>query len=108
MQKKYNALQKTSLETMVKAYLETGQVETGTATKNVKSLISREFSNFAELLAEIKPAILDEFFTSKYPQHPRFLQAISRDNIKGEFSSALKDIIAKGDQLELFSNTNRS
>lgn len=105
MQKKYNALQKTSLETMVKAYLETGQVETGTATKNVKSLISREFSNFAELLAEIKPAILDEFFTSKYPQHPRFLQAISRDNIRGEFSSALKDIIAKGDQLELFSNT---
>ena len=105
MQKKYDALQKEFIASMVQAYLETGQVETGTETKNVKSLISREFSNFAELLAEIKPAILDEFFTSKYPEHPRFKQAISQDNIKGEFSSALKDMIAKGDFLELYSNT---
>ena len=105
MQKKYRNLRKDFIATMVKAYLETGQVETGTATISIKSIISREFSNFAELFSQIKPALLDEYFTAKYPQHPRFLQTISRDNIKGEFSSALKDLISKGGQLELFTNT---
>ena len=105
MQKKHHILRRKFIEIMVKAYLETGQVETGTETKSIKSLISREFANFDELFSEIKPTILDEYFTSKYPQHPRFVQAISRDNIKGEFSSALKELIFKDRQLEFFSSS---
>lgn len=105
MQKKYHTLRRNFIEIMVKAYLERGLVETGTETKSIKSLISREFANFDELFSEIKPALLDEYFTSRYPQHPRFVQAISRDNIKGELSSALKDLISKEGHLELFSST---
>ncbi len=98
MQKKYVEIKKAFKEKLVKAYLEEGQVETEKGTSSVKSLISREFHNFDELLSEIKPVLLEDYFAQKYPKHPRFSQAITRDNIKGEFSSALQELFNKGSQ----------
>ena len=33
------------------------------------------------------------YFTTTYPKHPKFSQTISRDNILGEFSKAMKDLM---------------
>ena len=79
-------------------------METGTETK-VSELDQPRVYNFDELFSEIKPAILDEYFTSSYPQHPRFVQAISRDNIK-ESSQRLERFNFKDRQLELFPVAN--
>ncbi|MEW6622397.1 MAG: DUF6079 family protein [Bacillota bacterium] len=104
MQKKLVALKKNFTEKLIKAYLDTGKADFANNNKSIRSLISREFTNFDELFSEIKPALLDEYFTSRYPEHPKFAQAISRDNIAGEFSSALKELVNKGSSQELFSN----
>lgn len=104
MQGKYINLKKDFTERFIKTYLEEGQVETDSGTKSVKSLISREFNNFDELFSEIKPVLLEDYFANKYPKHPRFSQTITRDNIQGEFSNALKDLLNKGSQQSLFSS----
>lgn len=102
MEKKRVTLSKDFIAAMVSSYLNTGIIEIGTEKKNVSSLISREFRNFAELFAEIKPVLLQPYFEDIYKKHPRFPQRISRDNIEGEFSGAIKDIITRGVQSSLF------
>ena len=104
MEKKYIELKRAFIELMVKAYLETGKVDNGSQPKTVKALISREFSNFDELFAEVKPSLFEDFFTRRYPKHPRFTQQITRDNIKGELSAALRETIGKNGVQALFAN----
>lgn len=93
IQKKYVGLKKQFSEMFVQSFLETGTINKGTERKGIKLFISREFANFDELFAEIKPELFDEYFSATYPKHPKFSQTISRDNIHGEFSKAMKDLI---------------
>ena len=103
MESRYIKLRSRFVELMVKAYLETGQVHTDRGMRSVKSLISREFTNFDELFSEIKP-LLEELFNKRYPQHPRFTQQITRNNIKGEFNAALREVLQKNGVQALFAN----
>jgi len=105
MEKKYITLKRNFTEKLVQAYLEKGHIDTGVGKKSLKSLISREFTNFDELFSEIKPALLDEYFVSEYPDHPKFTREITRDNIQGEFSNALKELLTKNVTQPLFSSS---
>ena len=102
MEKKSVQIRKEFMAALVSSYLETGIIEIGKEKKSIKSLISREFRNFDELFSEMKPTLLQPYFETRYPKHPRFSQIISRDNIEGEFSSALKDIINRSGIQSLF------
>lgn len=102
MENRYAKLRPRFIEKMIGAYLETGLVRTDTMKRSVKSLISREFGNFDELFSEIKPRLLEELFNKRYPQHPRFTQQITRDNIEGEFNAALREILQKNGVQTLF------
>jgi len=104
MENRYAKLRPRFVEKMIKAYLETGLVRTDLMKKSVKSLISREFSNFDELFSEIKPRLLEEIFEKRYPQHPCFTRQITRDNIVGEFNAALREILQKNGVQALFAN----
>jgi energy-coupling factor transporter ATP-binding protein EcfA2 len=95
IQKKYEQLKKDFTKEFIASYLLNGTVELGTSKKNISSLISREFSNFDELFTEIKPELFDDYFNKEYPKHPKFSQAITGDNIIGEFSNALKNLISQ-------------
>ncbi|HPZ43579.1 MAG TPA: DUF6079 family protein [Bacillota bacterium] len=103
MEKKYVNFKKQFVAMFVAAWLETGQVSTGKSKKAIKTLIAREFTNFDELFDEIKPDLFEEYFNKKYPEHPKFTQLITRDNIKGEFGAAIKDIIGKSSVQSLYS-----
>ncbi|EKD55683.1 MAG: hypothetical protein ACD_59C00075G0004, partial [uncultured bacterium] len=105
IEKKYVNIKKEFIELIMKSYLETGSVEFDGKKKSVKQLISREFKNFDELFSEIKPQALADYFNKAYPSHPKFNCTITRDNISGEFSSALKLIFAKETTGALFSNS---
>lgn len=106
IQKKYVQLKKDFTKDFVASYLSNGIVEIGNSKKNITSLISREFSNFDELFTEIKPELFDDYFNEEYPKHPKFSQAITGDNIIGEFSSALNNLISQsGSQTTLFGNS---
>ncbi|MFC1930694.1 DUF6079 family protein [Chloroflexota bacterium] len=107
MEKKYVTLKRSFTDMFVKSYLDTGQIDTGTEKKSIKSLISREFSNFDELFSEIKPALLDYYFNKRYPKHPKFAQAITSDNIHGEFSSAIKEVVIKTGTQSMFSTARQ-
>lgn len=104
MESRYIKLRSRFVELMVKAYLETGMVHTDLMKRSVKSLITREFANFDELFSEIKPLLLEDIFNKRYPQHPRFIQQITRDNIGGEFNAALREILQKNGVQGLFAN----
>ncbi len=95
IQKKYVGLKRQFTEMFVQSYLDYGTINKGLEKKSIKLMISREFSNFDELFADIKPDLFDDYFTTTYPKHPKFSQTISRDNILGEFSKALKDLITR-------------
>jgi len=103
IQKKYVQLKKDFTKEFVASYLLNGTVEIGTNKKNISSVISREFSNFDELFTEIKPELFDDYFNGQYKKHPKFSQAITNDNIKGEFSGALNNLISQ--QTTLFGNS---
>jgi len=106
IQKKYASLKKEFTKLLTVAYLENGTVEIGDAKKSIKSLISREFNNFDELFSEIKPDLLDTYFNEKYWKHPKFSNSITKDNIKGEFSTAVKNLVSQnGAQTTLFSGS---
>lgn len=105
MEKKYTTLKNEFIKMFVRAWLETGRVDTGKAPKGIKALIAREFSNFDELFTEIKPQLFEDYFSQKYPKHPRFTQRITRDNIRGEFGAAIKELLGKGNVQSVFSST---
>lgn len=106
IQKKYVQLKKEFTKEFVASYIAHGAVEIGTIKKSISSQISREFSNFDEMFTEIKPELFDGYFTETYPNHPKFSQAITRDNITGEFSSAMNNLITQsGPQTTLFGNS---
>lgn len=106
IQKKYVQLKKEFTKEFVASYIAHGAVEIGTIKKSIASQISREFSNFDEMFTEIKPELFDGYFTDEYPRHPKFSQAITRDNIIGEFSSAVNNLISQsGSQTTLFGNS---
>jgi hypothetical protein len=103
IEQKYTDIRKSFIGDFLKCYLESGYVEIGSEKKSIKQIISREFQNFDELFSQIKP-LLTDYFKQKYPRHPVFTHDIARDNIRGEFSGALKDLISRGSTLTLFSN----
>lgn len=106
IQNKHTARKKEVTRLLVETYLQKGIVEVGDTKKNVGSLIAREFKNFDELLSEIKPELFDPYFNEKYPKHPKFANSITRDNIKGEFSTAIKNLTSQnGTQTTLFSGS---
>ena len=105
MEKKQAILRKEFTAAFVESYLETGIIEIGNEKKTIKSLISKEFKNFDELFSEIKPTLLQPYFEATYPKHPRFTQLISRDNIEGEFSGAIKDLINRNSVQSLFGSS---
>ncbi len=106
IQKKYVQLKKDFTKEFVASYLSNGIVEIGTTKKSISSLISREFSNFDEMFSEFKPDLFDGYFNNEYKKHPKFSQAITRENITGEFSSALNNLISQsGSQTTLFGNS---
>jgi ABC-type cobalamin/Fe3+-siderophores transport system ATPase subunit len=106
IQKKYVQLKKDFTREFVASYLLNGTVEIDTDKKSITSLISREFSNFDEMFTDIKPELFDSYFTKGYPKHPKFSQAITKDNIIGEFSTAINNLIShSGTQITLFGNT---
>lgn len=102
MEKRMVQLRKEFIVAMINCYLETGNIEIGKEKKSIKSFISKEFRNFDELFSELKPALLQTYFEATYSKHPRFSQIISRDNIEGEFSSAVKDIVNRNGVQSLF------
>ena len=104
MKGKYETLQRDFVPLLVQAYLNGGFVQRGPEKKSIKNLISREFRNFAELFEAIKPDLFDAVFTELYPEHPKFNQNITRDNSKGEFGNAVKEILTKGAAQSLFTN----
>jgi len=55
------------------------------------------------MFSEIKPEPFDNYFNNEYKKHPKFSQAITRENITGEFSSALNNLISS--QTTLFGNS---
>lgn len=106
IQKYQVKLRRQFTEMMVSDYLKFGTIDVGSGKKKITSLISREFSNFEELFSEIKPDLFDDYFDKKYPNHPRFGQQITRDNIKGEFSRIFTNLATRsGTQTALISNT---
>lgn len=105
MESRYAKLRTRFVELMVKAYLETGMVKINSAKRSVKSLITREFANFDEFFSEIKPLLLEDLFDKRYPQHPRFTQQITRDNIRGELNAALREVLQKNGVQAFFTNT---
>lgn len=105
MEKRYQTMKKPVIEKLVAAWLASGSVDVGKGPKTIKSIISREFQNFAELLSEIKPLLLEDFFDGRFPKHPKFAQFISRDNIAGEFSAAVKELIVRGGAQTLFAGS---
>ena len=52
---------------------------------------------------EIKPLLLEDYFDSAIPSIP-VSQQITRDNIKGEFNAALREILQKNGAQDLFAN----
>jgi KaiC/GvpD/RAD55 family RecA-like ATPase len=106
IQKKYASLKKEFTRLLATVYLENGNVEIGDTKKSIKSLVAREFSNFDELFSEIKPEMFDSYFNDNYRKHPKFSNSITRDNIKGEFSTAVKNLVSQnGAQTTLFSGS---
>ncbi|CFX06363.1 AAA+ ATPase domain [Syntrophomonas zehnderi OL-4] len=102
MEKRLVGIRKEFIAALVSSYLESGMIEIGKEKKSIKSLISREFRNFDELFSELKPTLLQPYFEATYPKHPRFPQLISRDNIEGEFSGAIRDLINRNGVQSLF------
>lgn len=104
MEKKYITFKRSFTEMIVKSYLNAGHIEHGSGKKSIKSLITKEFANFDELFSEIKPALFEDYFSKKYPKHPKFAQTITSENISGEFSSAIKEVINKSGTQSMFSS----
>ncbi|HHY32854.1 MAG TPA: hypothetical protein GX515_07525 [Firmicutes bacterium] len=105
MEKKYATLKKGFVEMFVRAWLETGRVDIGKNQKGIKALIAKEFSNFDELFTEVKPQFFEDYFSRKYPKHPKFGQRITRENIAGEFGAAIKELLSRGNVQSIFSGT---
>ena len=70
----------------------------------IKSQLTKEFSNFAEIMEEFKASVFDKCFNEDYPQHPNYPITISSRNIVDSFTRVAQDVV-RGDFTSLSPNT---
>lgn len=70
----------------------------------VKSYLTKEFHNFAEIMEEFKASVFDRCFTEDYNLHPIYPIIISSKNISDSFTRVAQELI-RGDFNSLSPNT---
>jgi len=72
--------------------------------QTIKSHLTKEFNNFAEIMEVFKASVFDNCFNDDYPQHPNYPISISSRNIVDSFTRVAQDL-TRGDFTSLSPNT---
>lgn len=73
--------------------------------ENLKNYITRSHESVPEILDDLKTSMLDEYFTKKYPLHPKYAIKLSKGNIQKSLSDIASDLI-KGNLNDTSANTS--
>lgn len=103
MEKKHNQYRDEAKALLLKTMLGS-EIEIDGTKRKIKSVITKEPENIDEFFHYLKENLFNDYFSSKYPKYPKFLNQISYENIKGEVETAIKELLQK-DEKNLFSNT---
>ncbi|MBD3340093.1 MAG: BREX-3 system P-loop-containing protein BrxF [Candidatus Lokiarchaeota archaeon] len=72
--------------------------------QTIKSQLTREFNNLAEIMEEFKASVFDKCFNEDYDLHPNYPISISSRNIVDSFTRVAQDV-TRGDFTSLSVNT---
>lgn len=79
------------------------EIEIDGDRKKITSVITREPDNIDEFFHYLKERLFSDYFNSKYPKYPKFLNQLSHENIKGEVESTISEMVQKS-ETGMFSN----
>jgi len=48
---------------------------------SIKSTLGKDFNNLSEIVSELKEKLFDKLFNAKFPEHPKYAETLSSNNI---------------------------
>lgn len=102
MQKKRSKLLLALKERLLSSILNS-EIEYSGSKKRIKTVLDQQPDTIDEFFHNIKGSIFNEYFSSEYPNYPKFQIRLSHENIKGEVDSTLGELLRKGEK-NLFSS----
>lgn len=94
MTKKHDKFLNEAKDILLKSLLES-EVEINGANKKVKTVLTKEPDNLDEFFHSIKEKLFNDYFNTKYPKYPKFLNQMSYESIRGESEYAIDEIVGK-------------
>ncbi|MFA7115827.1 MAG: DUF6079 family protein [Bacteroidales bacterium] len=62
---------------------------------SIKSTLGKEFNNLSEIVSELKEKLLDKLFNTEFPEHPKYAETLSSNNIISTLTHISQEV-AKG------------
>jgi len=53
---------------------------------SVKSLLGKDYNNLSEIVSELKNKVFDKCFNDEFPEHPKYAEILSSNNINNTLS----------------------
>jgi hypothetical protein len=62
---------------------------------SIKSQLGKDFNNLSEIVSELKKKVFDKCFNDEFPEHPKYAEILSSNNITNTIST-ISDEVTNG------------
>jgi len=60
---------------------------------SIKSILGKDFNNLSEIVSELKEKLFDRIFNSMFPEHPKYAEILSSNNIVSTLTNISQEVV---------------
>ena len=70
-----------------------GEADLNRNSVSIKSVLGKEYNNLSEIVTDLKTKLFDDRFTQIYPEHPRYSENLSSNNISYVLTQIADEVV---------------